>query len=181
MDNAKKLLLVDPARASQLYRPNIFDKKLSGLDDNISSILRSNLPADVKAKRYAASLKQLRYYDKPVVQKVAQDEDVLNSIEPKLRGKAKRLLKHVKPYVRLNEEGEVVHGNNLISNSDIGELLNEALTKGATEKKPVGWVEFADALKRARTPRELINNDKIWTYMNPRSKKTIRKRHWEQF
>jgi hypothetical protein len=72
MENAKKMILVDPVRASQLYRPTIGDKKLSNLDENITKLLRSNLPADEKAKRYASSLKQLKYYDKPVVAKMTQ-------------------------------------------------------------------------------------------------------------
>jgi len=180
MENAKKMILMDPARASQLYRPSISDKKLSNLDETITNILRSNLPADEKAKRYAASLKQLKYYDKPVVAKSDPDKDILKSIQPQLRRKAARLLKQVKPHVTLGDDGEIVHDANLIPHSDISDLLNETLTKHSTEK-PTGWKEFADVLKRARTPRELIANDSLRKYMNPRSKKTIKKRKWEEF
>jgi hypothetical protein len=180
MENAKKMILVDPVRASQLYRPTICDKKLSNLDENITKILRSNLPADEKAKRYASSLKQLKYYDKPVVAKTDPDNDILGSVQPLLRRKAKRLLKRVKPHVTLRDDGEIVHNANLIPHSDISELLNDTLTK-RSEEIPVGWVEFADVLKRARTPRSLIVNEKLRKYMNPRSKKTIEKRKWEEF
>jgi len=180
MENAKKMILVDPARASQLYRPTISDKKLNNLDESITKILKSNLPVDEKAKRYRSSLKQLKYYDKPADVKPDPDKDIVKSTKPHLRRKAARLLKQIKPHMTLSDDGEIVHNANLIPHSDIGELLNETLTKQSAEK-PTGWIEFADVLKRARVPRELIINDKLRQYLNPRSKKTIKKRKWENF
>ena len=60
-----------------------------------------------------------------------------------------------------------MYNKDLIEHSDIGELLASA-TSMSVDKKPTGWIEFADTLKRARVPRELIDNDKLWKYMNPR-------------
>jgi hypothetical protein len=177
MDNAKKLLLVDPSKASQLYRPTISDKKLSKLDQDITETLNNDLPDDEKAKRYMLALKTYRRYTAPIVTKGDVDDSIIQTVQPELRIKAKRLLKHIKPHVKLSED-QLVHGNSLIDDSSISELLNEALTKDSAEK-PIGWVEFADTLKRAKTPRELIRNEKLWTYMNPKSRKTITKRNWQ--
>ena len=54
MEHAKKMILVDP----QFYRPSMTEKALNGLDGQISSILSSDLPDDVKAKRYAEAVRR---------------------------------------------------------------------------------------------------------------------------
>ena len=178
MDHAKKMLLVDPSRASQLYRPTITDRKLSQLDTDIDSILNSSMSDDEKAKRYLMVLNQHRTYVTPVTAKADQDVGILKDVQPDLRVKAKRLLKRIKPHVSLSEDNELVHDNQLVDDSNISELLNSALVN-IGEDKPIGWMEFADTLKRAHAPRQLIRNEKLWTYMNPRSKKTIMKRKWQ--
>ena len=62
MDNAKKLLLVDPSHATQLYRPNTTSTKLTFVDSKIEATLNSDLPDDLKAKRYLTVLKDSRKY-----------------------------------------------------------------------------------------------------------------------
>jgi hypothetical protein len=178
MENAKKLLLVDPARATQLYRPTITDKKLSTLDHEISSVLNSELPDDEKVKRYSMCLKSYRVLDGYNTPKSNPDENILKSVPSSVRPKAKRLLKHIKPYTKWSDEGEIVGKERVVPYSDISELMTETLSSKPSDKKPLGWEEFADTLKRARTPRELIGNDKLWKYMNPKSKKTVTKRRW---
>ena len=84
MDNAKKLLLVDPSRATQLYRPTITDRKLSALDQDISDALNSTEPEDVKAKRYIAALKQHRYYESPPIAIPDSDATIVKNIDPKI-------------------------------------------------------------------------------------------------
>ena len=92
MEHAKKMVLIDP----QFYRPSITEKALNGLDGQISSILSSDLPDDVKAKRYAEAVR--RYGNikeaiiEPVETKKLTETDVLDSISSVLRHKAKRLL-----------------------------------------------------------------------------------------
>jgi uncharacterized protein YwgA len=179
MEYAKKLLLVDPSRA---FRPSATEKKLNELDSIISDVLASELSDDEKAKRYIAALKQHRFYESPhpVPAKPDTDEDIINSIKPTLRRKAKKLLKRVKTHSRLTDEGEIVSDKEVIKDSDISDLITDALTKSSSVR-PKGWVEFADTLKRARTPRELVRNDKLWKYLNPTTRKTIQKRKWTHF
>jgi hypothetical protein len=144
MDNAKKLLLVDPARATQLYRPTITDRKLSQLDSDIDSILNSSMSDDEKAKRYLVALRQHRKHSTPAAAKPDPDVDILKDVQPALRIKAKRLLKHIKPHVRMSEAKELVHDKQLVDDSDISELLSSALVD--SDEKPIGWNEFADTL-----------------------------------
>ena len=65
MDNARKLLLVDPSRAEQLYRLITTSKKLTLLDRHIFTTLNCNLPDDEKAKWYLSILKEYRKYENP--------------------------------------------------------------------------------------------------------------------
>ena len=148
MEHTRKLVVIDPARTS-LYRPTATDRKLSALDQDVANTLNSDEPDDVKAKRYLEVLKQ--FYDTPAAPpKPDPDAQIIKSVAQPLRIKAKRLLDHIKPHARLAETGELVHDNQLIEDSSISELLSDALTENSGEK-PVGWVEFADTLKRSKT------------------------------
>jgi hypothetical protein len=181
MENAKKLLLVDPARAAELYRPTITDKKLGALDQQVSDVLSSNMPDDQKAKRYCTILKAFRDIENRDIPKYDSDSTILNSVPSNIRPKAKRLLKHIKPFARWNDEGEIAGRDSLVPYSSLSDLLTETVTEQGAAKQPKGWREFADVLKTARTPRDLIPNQKLWTYMNPKSKRTIKKRRWLEY
>ena len=61
MEHTKKFILVDPRFA----RPSMKDKALSGLDTDISSILESDEPYEIKVQKYAASLKRFKSYSAP--------------------------------------------------------------------------------------------------------------------
>jgi hypothetical protein len=191
MDHAKKMLLVDPAKLTALtansstgssgqlnesYRSTIVDKQLSKLDRDIAETLSTNLADDEKAKIYSTILRKYRYFEQKPAK--SDDIDVIKSVPFSLRSKAARLLKHIKPYARWSDTHEIVGKNELVQNSDIGELLTAAL-RDEDIAAPRGLGEFADVLKRARTPKELIGNRNLWKYMNPRSKKTIKMRGWE--
>ena len=186
MDNAKKLLLVDPSRAAQLYRPTTTDKKLSSLDREIEAALNSSLPDDEKAKRYLTVLKDYRKYEQPTPAPDSKDEDVLKEVPEIYRPIAKRLLKHIKPHITWSDAGEIIHKQSLVPDSNISELLSDAVEektatkkeKPKTEDRPVAWEEFATTLNRARTPKHLIRNKQLWSYLKPRSRATYAKRGW---
>jgi len=128
MEHAKKMTLVDTAVFNRLIRPTISDKKLSAVDQDISEILNSDMPDDVKVKHYLARLKDYRYAE-PQVKKPDETESILKSIQPELRIKAKRLLQHIKPHIRWGEDGELVHDSEVVPDTSIAELLEGASTK----------------------------------------------------
>ena len=92
-----------------------------------------------------------------------------------------RLLKFLKPYITYNNEFELVHDGTTIPLSNVVELAENIVQQKSTGPKPIGWTEFADVLKRARAPRELIPNIDLWSYMTPKSRKTIKKRRWDPY
>ena len=187
MDNAKKLLLVDPSHAAQRYRPTTTDKKISALDREIESALNSSLSDDEKAKRYLSVLKDYRKYDQPAPKLDTTVEDVLKDIPEIKRPQAKRLLKHIKPHITWSDDGEIVHKQSLVPDSNISELLSNAVQEKAATKKfvvedqPIAWEEFATTLNRARTPKHLICNKQLWTYLTPRSKSIYTRRGWKHY
>src|SRR5437867_2398078 len=61
MEHTKKFVLVDPRFA----RPSTRDKVLSGLDTEISDILNSDAPDEIKARSYVAALTRFKNYSAP--------------------------------------------------------------------------------------------------------------------
>src|SRR6266516_1594948 len=61
MEHTKKLILVDP----RFSRPTMKDKVLSRLDDDISSILDSDVSDEVKARNYASALSRFKAISSP--------------------------------------------------------------------------------------------------------------------
>ena len=62
MDHTKKFVLVDP----RFVRPSMRDKALSGLDTDISNILKSDEPDEIKVRNYMSALSRYRNYSTPV-------------------------------------------------------------------------------------------------------------------
>jgi len=179
---AKKMLLVDPASLPSgiissilpsSLRPSVTDKILGRLDQSISDVLNSDLPDDVKAKRYLASLRESRYLETP---KPADPmESILKSVPTEERIKAKRILSHIKPSVRWSDEGELVHDSEVVPDSSLAELLTEA-SKKETKDDPIGWNEFAEELKKVNTPHSFVANDKLRRLIRvKRRKRTLKK------
>jgi type IV secretory pathway VirB10-like protein len=61
MEHTKKFILMDPHFA----RPTMRDKVLSGLDSEISGILNSQESDEIKAKKYALTLRRFVNYSSP--------------------------------------------------------------------------------------------------------------------
>jgi hypothetical protein len=205
MDHVKKLMLVDPATMQHaattppatlppatlphtLYRPTPIDRKLSSLDADVSSILNSDLPDDEKAKHYLLALRRYRHFEAAPSEKPDPVKDILTSVKPDLQIKAKRLLKQIKPHIRWSEEGELVTDENeLVPDSSLAELLNEASSKESKDDV-IGLQEFAKTLKRSDTPKHLIWNERLRRYMravkrkrniHPPARPKRRRIHWE--
>jgi len=182
MDHAKKILLTEPLRTTRPLRSPLRTTRAvrSPLDDEIAKVLRSNLPEDVKAKSYSTVLRRYRLYDE---RKPEQDPfaRMSNQMTPAYMLKTIRLLKFLKPYITFNNEFELVHDGTTIPLSNVVELAENAVQQKSSGPKPIGWTEFADVLKRARAPRELIPNIDLWSYMTPKSRKTVKKRRWDAY
>jgi hypothetical protein len=182
MNHAKKLVLIDP----KMYRPSMRDKSLSAIDNDIETTLLSDLPDDEKAKRYMATLKRFKAYEEPKIEKspvVDQlESNVLQSVPPNQAYKAKRLLQHIKRERDFDwtEDGEMIYKQTKIPNSNIVDLMNDALKTKSTDL-PVGWEEFATGLGKAS--QELITNTERKRFIrDPTSaRRKQKKRNWLEY
>src|SRR5207244_3124613 len=95
MEHAKKYILVDP----KFDKPSMQQKKLSGLDSEIESILSSDAADDVKAKNYVTTLRRYRNYSSTPAVPPASDtleSDILSGVASSVKYKAKQILKKLK-------------------------------------------------------------------------------------
>ena len=96
---ARKMVLVDP----RMVRPTIKDKTLSQLDEQIESVLNSDLPDDLKAKQYMMALNRSKHYDaepktptSSIVPENENFEEIVNSLDQNQKFKARRILTQLK-------------------------------------------------------------------------------------
>jgi len=61
MDHTKKFVLVDP----RFVRPSMRDKALSGLDTDISTILKSDESDEIKVRNYISALSRYKHFSTP--------------------------------------------------------------------------------------------------------------------
>jgi hypothetical protein len=175
MEHAKKFVLMDPRFA----KPTMKEKTLGGLDGEIDNILNSDQSDDIKAQNYAVALRRYRNYSQPSLPKVPNidklETEVLQSVAPTKKYKAKRLIKRLKHQkdVDWSSDGELIYQQEKIPKSNIVDLIDDVLTAKSVEAPPPGYEALASALHAAETPRDLISNAARWNFMkgNVKSKR----------
>jgi len=175
MEFSKKLMLVDP----KLYRASMREKTLSRLDEDIEQTLNSELSDEEKATNYIAALRRYKYFGIPpkVEPKVDIESEILETVPAAYRHKAKRLMEHMKrdPSIQIGEKGELIHNQQKIEDSHLGDLLNEVIQKKPLQATPQelgvkGWEEFESALKGYNLSKDLSENLGRGTH-RPKSKR----------
>ena len=188
MESAKKYVLVDPRQYDELLRRGA--PSGGGADGNNSRV-RSAHPADrsscindddVKAKLHEKELyrmrKKFQKRIKPTISSHKLVAEVLESVPQTQRYKAKRLMTAISrhPDADFNETGEFVYKQSTIPLSHAIDLIADVLdtSKTASSKTPpLGWREFASALRDLNVPRELIPNRHRWKDISPISSEEI--------
>lgn len=98
------------------------------------------------------------------------EDRVLSSVPKTLQNKARLLLDHVKDNadVGWNERGELVYQGQTVEGTNMSDLVNDMLRQRKKAEDPRGWEIFAQALKAANVPRELIGHTKRWNWIDQR-------------
>jgi hypothetical protein len=158
MEYAKKLVLIDPRMLKSQ------EKTISKMDVEIGDVLNSQLDDYEKAHRYANVLKKYKYQKAP---KGTTNEAIMDKLEmstidsapPTKRHNAKKLFQQIKkdPSAKINAKGELIYKQSLIPDSNITDLIVDALKTKSTEG-PLGWQEFVDSLKETKVEQALITN-----------------------
>lgn len=184
----QKLALVDPQQVMNYgvdptHTP--IKRSLTELDNEMSSVLQSNLSDKDKVDRYNQILQRyLMYYSKsldPVTVQLKGDnanskseylsskvpEQVLRLIPATFRPKAAELLDRIKESENMSwtDNGQLVVGSRVIPNTNITDLISDVVRSRKTAKPPSGWQEFVIALKDLNIPEEVIGNKDRFRYM----------------
>ena len=175
-------------------------KAMSSLDQNMEEVLsRQDLSSDEKVKRYNQVLQRyVNYEDKRKVAEQAPihmqlvgspaessitpasetvdpiEQEVLSSVPKTMKKKAELLVNRMKtsPTMRWTEKGELVYKDQVIPNTNVADLVNDALRR-RKRFEPQGWQTFARALKETNVPQALIGHDERWKWMQNPSKEVL--------
>ena len=203
MLHVRKMALVDPRLLKSLREnptplPYAIDKALRDLDAEMTSILDgSDADESEKVRLYNQAL--LRYNDMtkaraakpiPVVVEVKKEAaattasvveptDIMGTLPKTLQMKGHQLLSAV----TWNERGELIHKGVAIRGSNAVDLIHDLLRNRKTPD-PVGWQQFANQMRAANIPMELVGNVTRRLYLQKkRGKRTPQKRtpmsEWE--
>jgi hypothetical protein len=160
MEHAKKYVLVDP----QMYRPSLPEKSLSGLDLEIQTILKNELPDDQKAKMYSLALKKYKAYDNST--KIPEPKPMIDPTEalpPNQQYKAKKLWRLIKdnPDIDWSDKGELIYKQSLIPDSHVSDLFGDVLSTKRPAEGATGWEEFDDVLDSSKVPTALAKRKAV--------------------
>ena len=204
MLHVRKMALVDPRLLKSLREnptplPDAIDTALRDLDAEKTSILDgSDADESEKLRLYNQAL--LRYNDMtkaraakpiPVIVEVKKKEaaattasvvepaDIVGTLPKTLQMKGRQLLSAV----TWNERGELIHKGVAIRGSNAVDLVHDLLRNRKTPD-PVGWQQFANQMRAANIPMELVGNVTRRLYLQKkRGKRTPQKRtpemEWE--
>ena len=199
MLHVRKMALVDPRLLKSLREnptplPDAIDTALRDLDAEMTSILDgSDADESEKVRLYNQAL--LRYNDMtkaraakpiPVVVEVKKEAaatmpttalvvepaDIVGTLPKTLQMKGRQLLSAV----TWNERGELIHKGVAIRGSNAVDLVHDLLRNRKTPD-PVGWQQFANQMRAANIPMELVGNVTRRLYLQKkRGKRTPQKR-----
>ena len=206
MLHVRKMALVDPRLLKSLREnptplpdptSNAIDTTLRDLDAEMTSILdRSDADESEKVRLYNQAL--LRYNDmtkaraaKPIpvvvaVKKeaaatmptpsfVVEPTDIVGTLPKTLQMKGRQLLSRLSA-VMWNERGELIHKGVAIRGSNAVDLIHDLLRNRKTPD-PVGWQQFANQMRAANIPMELVGNVTRRLFLQKkRGKRTPQKR-----
>ena len=173
---------------TKLPKPGI--KALHTLDAQMQDILkRPDLPEDTRVKLYNQTLQRyLNYHEqeasKPLSVEIIQvphtsgetktsitdadqiEQEILESVPKTMKKKAQLLVSKIKmnPDMKWNERGELVYKESVVPNTNMVDLVNDALRRRKTFQ-PEGWKRFAQGLKEMNVPQDLIGHRERWNWM----------------
>lgn len=193
MEFAKKLVLVEPETFDRIsQRVDVRPNTLSLLDQEMKSVLNNKNISDYEKwllynqtlQRYLNIVQDTRKpFSFPIIEEpkgdngkgdsvvdssvVNYDQEILDSVPKTFRDKAALLLQKLKRsnLIRWDENGVVSINETRINNSNITDLINDAIRPRKNGSDPIGWQRFVKALGDTHIPFELIGNLKRREYL----------------
>ena len=185
MLHVRKMALVDPRLLKSLREnptplPDAIDTALRDLDVEMTSILDgSDADESEKVRLYNQAL--LRYNDMTKA-RAAKPIPVVVEVKKEAAATTASVVEPASA-VTWNERGELIHKGVAIRGSNAVDLVHDLLRNRKTPD-PVGWQQFANQMRAANIPMELVGNVTRRLYLQKkRGKRTPQKRtpetEWE--
>ena len=152
---------------------------LTTLDQELKAILESKLPPELKAKQYTQVLQQYHAIRNnelhPKVEKIEEKsgESFLDGLHKTYLNKGRLLLSHLlnRPEFTWDAKNELSYQGTPILGSNVIDLIHAFVKPNAPH--PVGWQDFARALRDTNAPRSAISNRNLYqAQVTPRQRQT---------
>ena len=157
MLHVRKMALVDPRL--------LYNQALLRYNDMTKARAAKPIPVVVAEKKEASASAAT----------VGEPTDVVGTLPKTLQTKGRQLLSRLST-VAWNERGELMHDGVAIPGSNAVDLVHDLLRKRKTSD-PVGWQQFANQMRAANIPMELVGNVTRRRYIQEkRGKRTPQKR-----
>ncbi|KAH9632617.1 hypothetical protein HF086_001860 [Spodoptera exigua] len=167
MENAKKMILIEPGLIEKLKQENKVTSNLSRLDIEMQNIMNSKMEDRKKWMLYLQTLQRYLHFTEedrqPLSLPIYSDTPNEDSNGSKIgfKNKDRDLKSSVDAESLLEEKGSIKS----IERSNIVDLINDSL-RPLKKSDPVGWDRFAKALKDIKVPLTYIGNPKRCEFIN---------------
>ena len=144
----------------------LYNQALLRYNDITKARAAKPIPVVVEVKKEAAATTM------PTTASVVEPADIVGTLPKTLQMKGRQLLSAV----TWNERGELIHKGVAIRGSNAVDLVHDLLRNRKTPD-PVGWQQFANQMRAANIPMELVGNVTRRLYLQKkRGKRTPQKR-----
>ena len=171
--DAEMTSILDRSDADVSEKVRLYNQALLRYNDMTKARAAKPIPVVVAVKKEAAAAPTMQTM--PTTASVVEPTDIVGTLPKTLQMKGRQLLSRLSA-VRWNERGELMHKCVAIRGSNAVDLIHDLLRNRKTPD-PVGWQQFANQMRAANIPMELIGNVTRRLYLQKkRSKRTPQKR-----
>ena len=162
--------ILDGSDADESEKVRLYNQALLRYNDMTKARAAKPIPVVVEVKKKEAAA---------TTASVVEPADIVGTLPKTLQMKGRQLLSAV----TWNERGELIHKGVAIRGSNAVDLVHDLLRNRKTPD-PVGWQQFANQMRAANIPMELVGNVTRRLYLQKkRGKRTPQKRtpetEWE--
>ena len=189
MESVSRMALVDPRLLDHISNQQTkqpIAKTLNALDDEMRRILDKPITTYEKVKQYNQVLMRYNDYEdkknEPIQLKVLPtdstnrdidgsrwEREVIDSVPKSFKRRAQILMNRIKAAggpLSWNTQGELINRGNVLTGSNIVDLVNDVLRKRKSRSAPAGWQQFSTGLRDSNIPQEAIGHPDRWAYIS---------------
>ena len=169
--DAEMTSILDISDADESEKVRLYNQALLRYNDMTKARAAKPIPVVVAVKKEAAATMTTM----PTTALVVEPTDIVGTLPKTLQMKGRQLLSRLSA-VTWNERGELIHKGVAIRGSNAVDLIHDLLRNRKTPD-PVGWQQFANQMRAANIPMELVGNVTRRLYLQKkRGKRTPQKR-----